>query len=147
VRRQRILDLGRIDVAAADGEPVGPAVRQVQVLVLVEMAEIARRLGNIDPSDYSSESPEVAAAIQRISNASGLAVSHSCVVFAASLDDLASGRCPHPVRAALDVVGWELEVIGSTTGYSSLTVASKEFLPPFPPIGGRAIHPTFRLVG
>ena len=39
---QRVLDLGRVDVAAADGEHVDPAVGQIQVALVVEPAQIAQ---------------------------------------------------------------------------------------------------------
>jgi hypothetical protein len=44
VRRQRILDVGWIHVAAADGEHVDASVRQVEVAVGVEVAEITQRV-------------------------------------------------------------------------------------------------------
>ncbi len=42
--RQRVLDLGRVYVAATDGEHVDAAVRQVEESVGVEIAEIAQRI-------------------------------------------------------------------------------------------------------
>ena len=39
---QRVLDLGRVHVAAADGEHVDPAVGQIQVALVVEPAQIAQ---------------------------------------------------------------------------------------------------------
>ena len=44
VRGQRRLDLGGVDVAAADGEHVDPPVVEIEEAVGVEVAEVAQRV-------------------------------------------------------------------------------------------------------